>query len=131
MGASAEVELVLELLRRFSADGLDASLELVSDDAEFVIPASMSAEPDVYRGHDGARRYFAGFDGLMDELHWEPLETEQHGDVVIVWMLWRGRGVSSGIEVKQPGALNVWVAGGKVTRMHVHPDMDTARASLR
>jgi len=129
MGAS-EVELVLELFRRFSAGGLDSSLELVAADSEFVIPASMSAEPDVYRGHDGARRYFAGFEGLMDDLHWEPIETEEHGDVVIVRMLWRGRGIASGIEVKQPGAVNVWVADGKITRMHAHPDMETARGAL-
>ena len=32
------------------------------------VPGSMSAEPDVYEGHAGARRYFAGFDGLIDEV---------------------------------------------------------------
>ena len=27
------------------------------------IPPDLSAEPDVYLGHEGVRRYFAGFDG--------------------------------------------------------------------
>lgn len=130
MGAS-DVELVRELFRRFSAGGLDSALELVAEDAWFEVPGSMSAEPDVYKGHDGARRYFGGFEGLMEDVRFEPIEIEQHGDVLIAWLVFAGRGVTSGIEVEQYAAVNVWVADGKVMRMHPHPDMETARASLR
>jgi ketosteroid isomerase-like protein len=130
MGAS-DVELVRELFRRFGHAGLDSALELISEDAVFEIPGTMSAEPDVYEGHDGARRYFAGFEGLLDELRFEPLDFEEGNGAVTMWIRFRGRGVTSGIEVEQYAAINVWVADGKVVRMTPHPDMESARAELR
>jgi ketosteroid isomerase-like protein len=126
-----DLELVRELFRRFGSGGLDHALELISEDSVFEVPGDMSAEPDVYKGHDGARRYFAGFDGLMDDVRFEPLDLEQHGDVVIASVRFSGRGVASGIEVEQFAAVNVWVRDGKVVRMDPHPDLESARAALR
>jgi ketosteroid isomerase-like protein len=126
-----DVDIVRELFRRFGDDGLGSAMELISEDAVFEVPGSMSAEPDVYQGHDGARRYFAGFEGLIDDLRFEPLEAEESGGVVTMWMRFTGRGATSGIEVEQHAAVNVWVSDGKVVRMHPHPDMETAREALR
>jgi ketosteroid isomerase-like protein len=130
MGAS-DVELVRELFRRFGDGSLDSALELISEEAVFVIPGTMSAEPDTYQGHDGARRYFAGFEGMLDDLRFEPLSFEEGPGTVTTWIRFTGRGVSSGIEVEQYAALNVWVADGKVVRMTPHPDMESAREELR
>jgi ketosteroid isomerase-like protein len=126
-----DVELVRELFRRFGTTGPESALELVADDAVMEIPGDMSAEPDVYVGHDGTRRYFAGFDDLIDELTFEPLEIEENDEAITVWIRFGGRGVTSGIEVEQYAAVNVWVVDGKVTRMKPHPDMESARAALR
>jgi ketosteroid isomerase-like protein len=90
----------------------------------------MSAEPDVYRGHDGVRRYFAGFEGLMEDVRFEPIEILEEGDAVIVWMRFSGRGVTSGIDVGQFAAVVHRLREGQVTEMDVHPDMDAARAAL-
>ena len=35
------------------------------------IPPELSAEPDTYQGHDGVRRYFAGFDGMIEDVRYE------------------------------------------------------------
>jgi ketosteroid isomerase-like protein len=131
MGATSDAEVVLELFRRFGHEGLDPALELIAEDAVFEIPGDMSAEPDVYEGHAGARRYFAGFDDLLEDLRFEPIEIEQVGEAVTLWIRFTGRGVTSGIEVQQYAAINVWLSEGKVVRMHPHPDMDAARAALR
>jgi ketosteroid isomerase-like protein len=125
------VEIVRRLFERFDRDGLEAALGLVSEDFVVEIPGSMSAEPDVYEGHDGARRYFAAFDGLIDDVRYEPLELFDEGEAVIVWLRLSGRGSMSGIEVEQHAAVVTRVEGGKVTRMEPHPDLDAARASLR
>jgi ketosteroid isomerase-like protein len=90
----------------------------------------MSAEPDVYEGHDGARRYFAGFDGLIEDVRFEPLEFLEDGDAVIVWLRLTGRGAASGIEVEQHAAVVTWVKDGKVAGMEPHPDVETARQAL-
>jgi ketosteroid isomerase-like protein len=126
-----DADLVRELFRRFGDDGLGSAMELISEDAVFEVPGSMSAEPDVYQGHEGARRYFAGFEGLIDNLRFEPLDVEESGGAVTMWIRFTGRGATSGIEVEQHAAVNVWVSDGKVVRMHPHPDMETAREALR
>jgi ketosteroid isomerase-like protein len=126
-----QVDLVLEMFRRFSDGGLDSALELISEDASFEVPGDMSAEPDVYEGHDGARRYFAGFEGLMEDVRFEPLEVESNGEAITVWMRFSGRGTTSGIEVEQFAGVNVWVVDGKVHRMRPYLDMESAREALR
>ncbi|MEA2377915.1 MAG: hypothetical protein QOK00_254 [Thermoleophilaceae bacterium] len=127
---ASDVDTVRRLFERFNRDGLDLALELISEDFVGEVPGSMSAEPDVYQGHDGARRYFAGFDGLMEEVRFEPIELVEHGGAVIVWLRLSGRGAASGIEVDQHAAVVTWLEDGKVTRMEPHLDMDAAREAL-
>jgi ketosteroid isomerase-like protein len=129
--SASSVEIVRRLFERFDRDGLDRALELVAEDFVVEVPGSMSAEPDVYEGHEGARRYFAAFDGLIDDVRFEPLELFDEGEAVIVALRLSGRGSVSGIEVEQRAAVVTRVEHGKVTRMEPHPDLAAARASLR
>jgi ketosteroid isomerase-like protein len=126
-----KVELVREVLARFNGTDRDAIFELLSEDFVAEIPPSLSAEPDVYEGHEGARRYLDGFDGLMDDVRFEPLEFHVEGEKVIVDMLMKGRGAASGIPVEQRTAVVHSIADGKITRMDPYPDLEAARAALR
>ena len=128
--SESSLATVRQLFERFDPERLEAALELVSEDFVAEIPGSMSAEPDVYAGHDGARRYFAGFDGLIEDVRFEPLEFLEDGDAVIVWLRLTGRGAASGIEVEQHAAVVTRVKDGKVTGMEPHPDVETARQAL-
>ncbi|MEA2376333.1 MAG: hypothetical protein QOD13_240, partial [Thermoleophilaceae bacterium] len=125
--SAPDVDTVRRLFERFDRDGLDLALELISEDFVVEVPGSMSAEPDVYRGHDGARRYFAGFDGLMEEVRFEPIELVEHRGAVIVWLRLSGRvHVRIGLHardlaVRQPrdhgGVLiDLYAAGGPAAR---------------
>jgi ketosteroid isomerase-like protein len=125
--AASDAEIVRELFDRFYGAGLEHALELLAVDVVLTIPPSMSAEPDSYEGHAGARRYFDGFEGSIEGLSFEALDIEEHDGVVIAWMRFRGRGASSGIEVEQYAAVLCRVEDGKVVRMESHPDMETAR----
>jgi ketosteroid isomerase-like protein len=129
--SESSIATVRRLFERFDPGKLESALELVSEDFFAEIPGSMSAEPDVYEGHDGARRYFAGFEGLIDDVRFEPIEFVEHDDAVIVQLRLTGRGAASGIEVEQHAAVVVWVEDGLVTRMQPEPDMDAAREALR
>jgi ketosteroid isomerase-like protein len=125
------VELVREVLARFNGKDRDAIFELLSEDFVAEIPPSLSAEPDVYEGHEGARRYLDGFDGLMDDVRFEPLEFHVEGENVIVDVLMKGRGAASGIPVEQRTAVVHSIADGKITRMDPYPDLEAARAAVR
>jgi ketosteroid isomerase-like protein len=123
-------DLVRELFRRVNSGGVEDAIDLLSEEFVSVVPPSMSAEPDVYEGHEGARRYFAGFEGLMEGVHFELLDLEEHGDTVLVWLRLVGRGAASGIDVELPAAVTCWIVDGKIARLNVHPTMDEARRAL-
>jgi ketosteroid isomerase-like protein len=125
------VELVEELLRRFNGDDRDAVFELLSEDVVVEIPPSLSAEPDVYEGHEGVRRYLDAFEGMLEQVRFDPVEFHRAGDQVIADMYLKGRGVASGIEVALRSAVIHWIEDGKVTRMLPCPDLETARETLR
>jgi ketosteroid isomerase-like protein len=128
---ASPTEIVRELLERVTRGGIEDGLELIHEDFVASVPPSMSAEPDVYEGHAGARRYFAGFEGLIEDVRFEPVQLWEEGDAVIAWIRFGGRGAASGIEVEQFAALANRVADGKVVWMEAHPDLDSARAAAR
>jgi ketosteroid isomerase-like protein len=127
----SNVDLVRELLARFNASDSDAFFDLISEDFVAEVPPSLSAEPDVYEGHDGVRRYIEAFEGMIDDVRFEVLEYHEEGDQVIADLLLKGRGSISGIEVEQRSAVVHWIERGKVTRMQPYPDLETAREALR
>jgi ketosteroid isomerase-like protein len=122
--------IVRELFERYNAGGVESALELLSEDFVAVVPPSMSAEPDVYEGHDGARRYFAGFEGMLEDVSYEALELIPEGEHVLVRARLGGRGASSGLEVDLESVVVHTVEGGKITRIVPHPDLESARDAL-
>ena len=128
--SESNTEIVRRLWERFEAGGIDAALDLISEDFVAEVPASLSAEPDVYEGHDGVRRYFAAFAGI-DNVRFEPIDFLEEGDVVIAWMRLTGRGSVSGLDIEQESAAATWVKDGKVTRIDPYPDVDSARQAAR
>jgi ketosteroid isomerase-like protein len=129
--AEPNLDVVRELYERVNGDDPASIYELLSEDFRAEVPPSLSAEPDVYEGHAGVRRYMGAFQDHLDDVRFEVLGIHLEGEEVIVDMLLKGRGAASGIPVEQRSAVVHWVAGGKVTRMDVHPDVEGARASLR
>jgi ketosteroid isomerase-like protein len=124
------VDLVRESLRRFNFER-DNVYELLSEDVVVEIPPSLSAEPDFYEGHAGVRRYIDGFDGMLEDVHFELVELHAVGDQVIAEMILKGRGVASGIEVELPSAVVHWIEDRKIARMEPYPDLEAAREALR
>jgi ketosteroid isomerase-like protein len=124
-------DLVRELFARFNSGDRNSVLELLAEDFVAEVPPSLSAEPDVYEGHEGALRYLEAFDGLLEDVRFEPLEIHEEGPAVIVVLRLTGRGASSGIEVVQSAAVVVWAEGGLVKRMLPSPDIEAARELLR
>ena len=126
-----KVEIVRELYERINGDDPDSIYELLAEDFVADVPPSLSAEPDVYEGHDGVRRYMAGFQGHIEDVRFEVVDFHLEGEHVIADMRITGRGSASGIPVEQASAVVHTVTGGKGARMDVHVDVEAARMSLR
>jgi ketosteroid isomerase-like protein len=129
--AQSSLDLVRELLERFNRNDREAAFELLAEDFVAEVPPSLSAEPDVYEGHEGVRRYMEAFEGLLEDVRFEAIEFHQEGEQVIVDLFLRGRGAASGIEVEQRTALVNWIEDGKVKRMEPFLSVDAAREALR
>ena len=128
--SEGDVEVVRQLFELFASGGMEAALEVMDEDIEIVIRPDVSAEPDTYRGHEGARRYFAGFEGMLEDVRYEAFELIPEGRHVLARARLAGRGVSSGLEVElQTGVVHT-VEDGKITRIVPYPDLESAREAL-
>ena len=125
----SNLEIVRRLFERFDEGGIEAALDGMDEELVIEIPPDMSAEPDTYLGHEGARRYFAGFDGMLEDVRYEAIELIPAGDRVIAHARMGGRGVSSGLDVDIEAFVVHELSGGKVTRLRPYPDMDSAQAA--
>jgi ketosteroid isomerase-like protein len=124
------VEVVRRLFELYASGGVEAALEVLDEELVIEIPPDLSAEPDVYHGHEGALRYFAGFDGMLEDIRYEPLELIPVGEHVLACIRLSGRGVSSGVDVELEAVVLHTLAGGKVTRMRPYQDLESARQAL-
>jgi ketosteroid isomerase-like protein len=125
------VEVVRKLFELYASDGVEAVLEVMDEDVVIVVPPDMSAEPDTYRGHEGVRRYFAGFDGMLEDVRYDAFELIREGEHVLAVARLAGRGVSSGLEVELSTVVVHTVAAGKITRIEPFTDLESAREALR
>ena len=123
-------DVITAALDAASRRDLDAVVELTAEDFEGVVPSSMSAEPDVYRGHDGIRRYFESFWEIVDDLVFELVEFDEAGGWTIALAHARGHGRSSGLPIDNLVVIASEVRDGRVHRIHAYPDMDEARRAL-
>lgn len=128
--SEADLELVRRLFDLYESGGVEAALTVMDDDIVIVIPPDLSAEPDTYRGLDGARRYFAGFAGMLEEIRYEAFELIPEGRHVLAHARLSGRGVSSGLEVELGTVVVHTVEGGKITRIEPYADLESARKAL-
>ena len=102
----------LEIVRRAYAalaqQGVEALLAFIDPEFEVTTPPSLASEPDIYRGHDGVRRYFDSFGEIMEGIYFEGQEfTPAVGDKVLVDTTLHARGRTTGIAAKQRAFL-VW-----------------------
>jgi ketosteroid isomerase-like protein len=115
--------VVRALFERVNSGDVESVIELLAPDARFVVPPEASAEPDTYEGHEGARRYFRGFDGVLDDVRFDLIELEQVSpDTVLAETRLRGRGTTTGIPVEQQTYALFTVRAGLVTGIRPYAD---------
>jgi len=128
--SESNVEIVRRLFDQFAVGGVEAVLAYADESIVIEIPSDLSAEPDTYHGHDGVRRYFAGFDGMLEDVRYEAFELTGEGDFVLAHSRMSGRGVASGLEVNLEVYVLHELAGGKIVRIRPYADLEAARAAI-
>jgi hypothetical protein len=99
---------------------------------EMRTPPGLAAEPDLYRGPDGVRRWFESFYEVMDEVRVEASELEQVGeDTVVANLQISARGRATGLELQQQAVAMARVVDAKVKELHFFVERDQALAAAR
>ena len=124
--SESNLEIVRRLFDQYAEGGVEAILDGADENIVIEIPSDLSAEPDTYHGHDGVRRYFAGFEGMIDDVRYEAFELSAEGDFVLAHSRMSGRGVSSGLEVNLEVYVLHELAGGKIVRIRPYADLESA-----
>ena len=125
--SESNLEVVRRLFDQYAEGGVEAVLDGADENIVIEIPSDLSAEPDTYHGHDGVRRYFAGFEGMIDDVRYEAFELSAEGDFVLAHSRMSGRGVSSGLEVNLEVYVLHELAGGKIVRIRPYADLESAK----
>ena len=123
-------DLITEALEAANRRDLDAVVALTDEEFEGIVPASMSAEPDRYVGHEGIRNYWLSFWEIVDELVIQPQEFDEVGEWTIARCHATGRGRTSGLPIDNYIAVACRLRDGRVYRFHAFPDLDEARSAL-
>ena len=128
--ADANVDVVRRLFDDYAEGGVEAVLQDADENVVIEIPPELSAEPDTYRGHDGVRRYFGGFEGMIDDVRYEALELTGHGRFVIAHIRLSGRGMSSGLDVDLEAFVVHELEDGRIVRIRPYADMESAQRAV-
>jgi ketosteroid isomerase-like protein len=124
--SNENVEVVRRVFGALNSGDIDLIPTLTHPDFEVEVPPALSAEPDVYRGHDGVRRYWESFQDAMQEIHFEPQRFWVAGETVVVAMRITAKGRRTAIAVEQQTA-GVWtIREGKALRAQVYASASEA-----
>jgi uncharacterized protein len=124
------VEIVQQIFRAFNSEEIELVLALTHDDFELEVPPALSAEPDIYRGHDGMRRYWESFQDVMDEIRFQPERLCDAGEAVVVAMRVTAKGRRTAIAVEQR-TVGLWtICDGKVIRIRAYVSLPEALAAV-
>ena len=128
--AHADIEIVQQLVEAFNRGDIDGILALTHPDFEVEVPPDLSAEPDVYRGHAGMRRYWESFHDALDDVRFHLEGYWPADDAVVVAMRVSAKGRRTAIAIEQRNA-GVWrTRDGKALEANIFASLPEALHSV-
>lgn len=122
-----------ELIRRgialSNAGDYEAVLDFIDPEIEVRTDTELG-NTGVYRGHDGYLAWIQSWLDVWDDFSLEVDDVERIGDHFLTFILSRGRGKGSGIEVSAPLVWIFTIPADRATRIHLVRDRETALRAL-
>jgi ketosteroid isomerase-like protein len=113
--ASENVEMVRRIYEALLRDDLEAALELIDPDVEYVNP-DYAVDSGVRRGHAGIRANVENMRKAFEQWRFQPEEYVEAGDQVIVVGAFSARGRDSGIEIERRMSRLWTIRDGRIIR---------------
>jgi ketosteroid isomerase-like protein len=128
--AHEDIEVVQRLVDAFNSGDIDGILALTHPDFEVEVPPELSAEPDVYIGHAGMRRYWESFHDALDEVRFDLEEYWELDGAVVVALRVSAKGRRTAIAIEQRNA-GVWrTRDGKALQANIFASLADALHSV-
>jgi ketosteroid isomerase-like protein len=125
-----DIEVVQRLIDAFNSGDIDGILSLTHPDFEVEVPPELSAEPDVYIGHAGMRRYWESFHDALDDVRFELEGFWKADGAVVVAMRVTAKGRRTAIAIEQRNA-GVWrTSDGKALQANIFASLPDALDSV-
>jgi len=121
-----DVEMVRRALEAFPRGDMEEMLSFMDPEGELHSAIVGGAEGNVYRGHEGFRRWYADSFESFEELQNEWTEFRDLGNRVLVFGHVHARGRESGVEVDSPMGWVFTVRRGKLLRAEGFLNRDDA-----
>jgi ketosteroid isomerase-like protein len=116
-----DADVVRASIDAFNRRDVPALLAHIDPDVEWV-PLRAVLEGDVYRGHEGIRRFIADCDEDLEDMQVRMEDATQVGDFVVVNGAIEGRGRGSGNELDLSIGWLMHVTGGRVDYLRAYTD---------
>lgn len=87
--------------------------------------------PAVYKGHDGIRAFIAEVREVWESFTWEPIELEEHDEVVVAVVRSTGKARGSGLELDRRSAMLWQIERGRAISLTFYRDPEEALAVAR
>jgi|SRR5918994_675055 ketosteroid isomerase-like protein len=110
------VDLVRRALEAFPRGDVEEMLSYTDPEAELYSAIVGGAEGNVYRGHDGFRRWYADSFETFEELRNEWSEFRDLGDRVLAFGRVKARGRGSGVQLDSPMGWIFTVRRGRLVK---------------
>jgi ketosteroid isomerase-like protein len=125
-----DIEVVEQLVDAFNSGDIDGILALTHADFEVEVPPELSAEPDVYRGHAGMRRYWESFHDALDDVRFQVEGFWEADGAVVVAMRVTAKGRRTAIAIEQRNG-GVWrTSEGKALQANIFASLADALDSV-
>ncbi len=115
-----------------SARGYEGMRPFIHDEFEMTTLPAVAAEPGVYRGPEGVKRWWDEFYEVMEEVRLAPIEvlSTERDDVFAIEFDIVARGGASGIETVQRSYALATVADAKLIGLEFFLSLEDALASV-
>ena len=125
-----DVDRLRAAYEAYNRRGVEAVFELIDPDFEAETAPELSAEPDVYRGYEGIRRYFSSFEEVMEGIRFEPEEfiDASDGEHVVVFVRVHARGKGSRFAMDEEVADVFAVRDGRISELRLYMEREKALA---
>jgi ketosteroid isomerase-like protein len=123
-----ERKLTLEAYEAWNARDFDAVIALIDPDVEWTFAggAQFPGIDDVYRGHQGVRRFWREFIDPWESIRIEITGMREAGDTLVFFVNFHGVGAASGLELTVPFVHVLSYRNRKLVRFRAYADREEA-----